>query len=197
MASKGERTRELILKNTLKLVGEKGFANASIQMVADRSRISQGAVMQHFPSKARLFEAVRKYVTRHNHQYVDSKVSPLDSGVEALVKHMKANIEWALRNRAEANVWLLVYEAGFRDPEYRSICRDAVRYGEERIRRFILAAQRESEVPKALNSIHAAAAAQEYILGLATKILATSTSKKMSKAQVARLETFVAGFRKS
>ncbi|RYZ70603.1 MAG: TetR/AcrR family transcriptional regulator [Proteobacteria bacterium] len=136
--TKGQRTQEHIIEMALKLYGKHGFANTSMQMIANECELSQGAVMQHFTSKARLLEAVRKQVTASNHRFVDSKILPTDDSLAAIRKHILYNLDWALRYPAEANVIILTYETAIHDEESRDVSSGAIRLGTERLYRFVL-----------------------------------------------------------
>lgn len=189
--SKGQRTQEKILQTTLKLVGQNGFADTSMQMIATACKLSQGAVMQHFPSKLRLFEAVRKHVSQSNHQFVDAQILPTDDSYKALRKHLLLNLEWALKHRAEANIIILTYENAIHEGEGREIALGAVRLGTERIYRYLLAAQREKIVALEKDPEILAQVIHEYLVGIVLRTLSTSKAVKRTQALDQRVDLFL------
>ena len=191
--SKGQRTQEKILQTTLKLVGQNGFADTSMQMIATACELSQGAVMQHFPSKLRLFEAVRRFVSQSNHQYVDSQIEATDDSYQALRKHLLMNIEWALKHRAEANIIILTYENAIHEGEEREIAIGAVRLGTERIYRYLLASQREKIVSLEKDPEVLAQVIHEYLVGIILRTLCTSRAVKRPPALDRRVDLFLEG----
>ncbi|RYZ92643.1 MAG: TetR family transcriptional regulator [Proteobacteria bacterium] len=188
--TKGQRTQEHIIEMALKLYGKHGFANTSMQMIANECELSQGAVMQHFTSKARLLEAVRKQVTASNHRFVDSKILPTDDSLAAIRKHILYNLDWALRYPAEANVIILTYETAIHDGESRGVSSGAIRLGTERLYRFVLAAQREKLADSKLDPELTAEILHTYLCGLIVRTMAQERPAKLSK----KLESNVAAF---
>ncbi len=56
--TKGEKTRETILTASKKLMLEKGYSATSMRMIADESKITPGAIYNHFQSKEQIFETL-------------------------------------------------------------------------------------------------------------------------------------------
>ena len=192
--TKGQRTQEKIIAKALDLFGRRGFASTSMQMIADACGLSQGAVMQHFPSKARLLEACRRFVTQSNHDYVDGRISPADDSFEALRKHLLYNLEWAIKNPAQADVIVLTYETAIHDADYREIAAGAIRLGTERIHRYILAAQREKLVRSGVDAELAAQVVHEYLAGTVVRTLAMgASSSRLTKVMEQKVEVFLSG----
>lgn len=186
--SKGQKTQQKVIEAALKLYGEHGVNQTSIQMIADACELSQGAVMQHFKSKARLFEAVRSHVSTSNHQFIDKKISPMDDALLALHKHMLGNLEWALKHRAQANIIYLTYEGGIYDDNQRSAAQAAARLGSERILRYLYSAQREKLIPQLPQLEERAAMLQEYLLGLVLRALNEVTGTKPQANASAKID---------
>jgi AcrR family transcriptional regulator len=189
--TKGQKTQEEIIQAALKLFGKHGFANTSMQMIADACDLSQGAVMQHFKSKLRLLEAVRSWVSQSNHQYVDGKLLPTDHGLAALRKHLLGNLEWALKNRAQVSIIYLTYESGIYDADQKNAAAGAARLGSERILRFLYSAQREKLLADDLNVELAAETIQEYLLGFVLRAL---NQPQIGASVPAQLEKKLIGF---
>jgi AcrR family transcriptional regulator len=190
--SKGQKTQQKVIEAALKLYGEHGVNQTSIQMIADACELSQGAVMQHFKSKARLFEAVRSHVSASNHQFIDKKISPMDDALSALHKHMLGNLEWALKYRAQASIIYLTYEGGIYDEDQRSTAQAAARLGSERILRYLYSAQREKLIPQLPHLEERAMMLQEYLLGMVLRALNEVTSNKPPSNSVTKIDLILA-----
>lgn len=189
--SKGQKTQLKIIEAALKLYGEIGVNQTSMQMIADACELSQGAIMQHFKSKTRLFEAVRSHVSASNHQFIDKRILPTDDGLAALKKHMLGNYEWALKNRAHANIVYLTYEGGIYDETQRSAAQSAARLGGERILRYLYSAQREKLIPTLDNLEERSIMLQEYLLGMILRGLNEVISHKLPTSAATKLELMI------
>jgi len=189
--SKGEITQERIIHAALKLYGQNGFSQTSMQMIANECELSQGAVMQHFKSKQRLFEAVRKYVTISNHQFVDSLIQPIDDGFVSLKKHILGNLGWALKNRAQVSIVYITYEAGICDEEKMSVSLATARLGTERILRYLYSAQREKLIQVSGPIEQIAEIIHEYLLGMVLRTLNFTMSQKIPVKVEERVEFFL------
>lgn len=189
--TKGQRTQERIVQEALNLFGENGFEKTSMQMIADACDLSQGAVMQHFSSKARLLEAVRRSVSNSNHEFVDSQIAVTDDSYTALRKHILGNLDWALRNPAEANVIVLVYEQSFHDEDQKQTSAGAIRLGTERIFRYVLSSQREHLIDKKLDAELAAETLHTYLVGLILRTVASTKLTKINKATEEKIDFFL------
>ena len=110
--TKGQRTREKILKSALRLFAREGFASTSIQKIADQCGISQTAVLQHYSSKKNLLEAIRLHVNDSNWEFVDKNIHLEDDALTSLTKHCSGNLEWALKNKDQAQIIILFYYYG-------------------------------------------------------------------------------------
>jgi AcrR family transcriptional regulator len=53
-----ESTREALLESATELFWEGGYRTTSLDAVAERARVTKGAIYHHFPSKEALYEAV-------------------------------------------------------------------------------------------------------------------------------------------
>jgi AcrR family transcriptional regulator len=191
--TKGQKTQEKIIAKALELYGRHGFANTSMQMIANACDLSQGAVMQHFPSKDRLLEACRKTVTASNHGYVDARIQATDDSLQALRKHMLYNLEWAIKHPAEADVIALTYETAIHDPDYREIAAGAVRLGTERIYRYLLAAQREKLVKASVDAETTAQVIHEYLVGLVLRTISSTQASRLTKPMEQKIDLFLKG----
>jgi AcrR family transcriptional regulator len=80
----GEATRERLLLAARELFTERGYQDASIQDVLDRTGVSRGALYHHFATKEQLFEAVLEQVETEIEQELIAATSTAEPGIAAL-----------------------------------------------------------------------------------------------------------------
>jgi len=80
----GESTRERLLKAARELFAGRGYREASIQEVLDRTGVSRGSLYHHFANKEELFEAVLEVVEREIADAIIAAGRGAGSGREAL-----------------------------------------------------------------------------------------------------------------
>lgn len=183
--TKGEATRGRILQSAIKLAAARGFADMSFQMIADELRLSQSAVMYHFPDKNSLFRGMVETIVRHNHETVDALSDIADDSGRRLLKHCLGNVLWALRYRdSDAQVLMLLYYLAGRGGEFAGLFSGMIAGGRERIKAHLLAGAREklfsAEDPDA-----AAAVIQDSLFG-AMLHAASSPAGSVSEAELER-----------
>jgi AcrR family transcriptional regulator len=57
MTERGKATRARLVETTVAVVGEVGYAHASIRAIAQAAGVAEGTIYRHFPDKASLFFA--------------------------------------------------------------------------------------------------------------------------------------------
>ena len=57
MTSRGDRTRAKLIKATLSVVAEVGYAKTSTRAIAAKAKVAEGTLYRHFPDKMSLFFA--------------------------------------------------------------------------------------------------------------------------------------------
>jgi AcrR family transcriptional regulator len=75
-ASKGERTRQVILDAAYSLIIEQGYAATSMRQIAERAELALGSIYNHFASKDEVFRAI----IAERHPFLE--VIPLLNSVE-------------------------------------------------------------------------------------------------------------------
>ena len=140
----GESTRQKIVLAAIRLAARHGFADASFQMIADEIRLSQSAVMYHFPDKNALFEELIRTIIRHNHEVVSELMDGADNSGSRLLKHCLGNVLWALRyRRQDAQILILLYYMAGRGREFSGLFEQMIAAGRERILAHLTAGVRE------------------------------------------------------
>lgn len=141
--SKGERSRQKVIRTAMRLVARHGFADTSFQMIGDACGLTQSAVIYHFKSKYGLFEALVKTIIEDNHELVAGLMKPEDDAATRLLKHCRGNVMWALKYRQDGQILILLYYLASFEARFADILEGMLRTGRERLLVHLLAGQRE------------------------------------------------------
>lgn len=189
--SRGEQTREKIVRAALGFFTKKGFYSTSFQEIADKCDITQPAIFIHFKTKIELLEAVRKFVSRSNHQYVDLASKRQANPYQSILSHCRANLEWATENLGEAQIIHLTYYYAFFDQHFSQIFPSVIGLGTERILSYVKVGVREKLFSPLLSEHEVATMIHEYLVGCFVRNLPARDSKKITAAELKRLDTFL------
>ncbi len=91
-----EATRRAVLAAARSLFGRKGYAQTSVDEIADAARVTKGAVYHHFASKEALFRAVYAEVEAEAQARTAAAVDPEGSPVDQIVTGVNAYLDVAL-----------------------------------------------------------------------------------------------------
>lgn len=101
-------TRDRLLRSASDLLGEGGYATASVGAIADRAGLATGAMYRHFPSKAELFVEVFRSVAEEELAAMVAAAERSADHAERLEAVIRTYATSAFRNRRLA--WALIYE---------------------------------------------------------------------------------------
>ena len=85
-----ERRREEILDAAVTLFAEQGYADADMQVLADRLGVGKGTVYRYFPSKRELFLAAADSGIRRLTQAVEDSMEGIDGPLEQIARGIRA-----------------------------------------------------------------------------------------------------------
>jgi len=91
-----EATRRAVLAAARSLFGRKGYAQASVDEIADAARVTKGAVYHHFAGKEALFRAVYSEVEAEAQARTAAAVDPKGSPIDQIVTGVSAYLDVAL-----------------------------------------------------------------------------------------------------
>jgi len=189
--SRGEQTREKITVAALGFFAKKGFHSTSFQEIADQCGITQPAIFIHFKTKIELLDAVRKLVSRSNHQFVDARAVHESSSYQGILNHCQANLEWAIGHRDEAQIIHLTYYYAFFDPHFSAIFPSVIGLGTERLLNYVKAGVRDGSFALTLSESETAIMIHEYLVGCFVRNLPARESVKITASEQRRLEFFL------
>jgi AcrR family transcriptional regulator len=91
-----EATRRAVLDAARSLFGRKGYAQTSVDEIADAARVTKGAVYHHFPGKEALFRAVHAEVEAEAQARTVEAGNPQQPPIDQIVAMMNAYLDAAL-----------------------------------------------------------------------------------------------------
>ena len=111
MATKRERTRESIIKESCTLFASKGFKQVTMKDVCEITGMSRGGLYSHFSGTDKLFEAVLEKITENSATDFQTEIKEGNSAVKILertldnmeeeMKHPEDSLSMALYEYAE------------------------------------------------------------------------------------------------
>ena len=105
---KSAATRARLLAAAAELIGEGGYAAASVVAIADRAGLSAGAMYRHFPSKVDLFRELFRSSADGLYEAMHAAGEGSGSWLERFDLVLGTYVETTLANRRLS--WALVYE---------------------------------------------------------------------------------------
>jgi AcrR family transcriptional regulator len=91
-----EATRRAVLDAARSLFGRKGYAQTSVDEIADAARVTKGAVYHHFAGKEALFRAVHAEVEAEAQARALGAADPAEPPIDQIVAMMNAYLDAAL-----------------------------------------------------------------------------------------------------
>lgn len=99
------KTKEKILHSSMKLFGQRGFEQTSVNAIAKDAQISKGLIYNHFKTKEDIVEGVVNMLMEHG----DTILTP-NEGLESPEKQLKSIIDetfkW-MQKESELMAWML------------------------------------------------------------------------------------------
>lgn len=108
MGTKGEKTRQLILKCAGELFASKGYLNVTMKDICQITELSRGGLYRHYSDKAEIFRDMFKQMSENSIDVVDGMIANnipadliLDEMFSSITKEMTEN---------ETSLSLAIYE---------------------------------------------------------------------------------------
>ncbi|QIO05906.1 transcriptional regulator BetI [Acinetobacter shaoyimingii] len=110
--------RQQLIEATLSAVNELGFAETSIQQIAQRAGVSTGIISHYFKGKNGLIEATMRYLLQQLAQSLTDKQAEVGNDPEQrLMAIVQANFAASQTNQAAMKVWLAFWANSLHQPE--------------------------------------------------------------------------------
>lgn len=171
--------REFVLKTAIDLIDREGFQNLSFQKIADRTKLSQSAVMHYFPKKSLLFAEISDYVAHHNVSFVQSQDSIKDSALLSLQKFMHNNILWAEKYPDLARLIILLSTLAIQDDSAKSSYGHRLSSVRQKLEAYLYAGIRENAIRIPERDVeHWAALIHNVVISGMTNFLASGEARE-------------------
>lgn len=141
--TKGDVTKEKIIKNSILLFSKNGFENTSFQMIADLCEISRAAPAYHFKTKFGLFEAIVRHIQNKNSAYINQSITITDNAFQKLIKYCNTILSWGLVHTSEAEIYILLEYFAAVDNNFAKLYEEIIISERKQIEEYLLAGQRE------------------------------------------------------
>jgi len=106
--------KEAILDEAIRLFADRGYAEADLQVLADRLDIGKGTLYRHFGSKEKLFLAAADRVMRRIHEHITAVTAPVADPLERIETGIHAYFRY-FADHPESVEMLIQERALFRD----------------------------------------------------------------------------------
>ena len=106
--------QEAILDEAIRLFADRGYAEADLQVLADRLDIGKGTLYRHFGSKEKLFLAAADRVMRRIHEHITAVTAPVEDPLQRIETGIHAYFRY-FADHPESVEMLIQERALFRD----------------------------------------------------------------------------------
>jgi len=178
--TKGELKRQKIIEAAIKEFSKEGFYSVSVQRIADKAKVSQANVFQHFGSKNGLLKALRLHTTEKIHTFVDKKMTPKMTAWERLEAYMLYTLEWVLANRDLSQLIILNYYFSCFDADFKKHIVESVDRAENRLNEFLYACQREGFIEESKSVPFLSTSIHNFLFGYSIKLLGSKKAAKLN-----------------
>lgn len=97
-AERGELTRESLLQAAAEIVGEIGYRDASITLIAQRAGVANGTFYNYFDTRQELFDVLLPSVGENLLSFLTQSIGPEEIGIERERKRYRAYVDFCRRN---------------------------------------------------------------------------------------------------
>ncbi len=129
-ARKSENTREQILNAAIECIYKLGYARTSTKIISDRAKVSRGAMIHHFPTKADLLVAVVEHLINLRISHFTKEIAKLKTAEER--ERHGLDLYW---NHLKTKLYMVYHEltiAARTDKELGKVMKDGTLRFEER-----------------------------------------------------------------
>jgi AcrR family transcriptional regulator len=91
--SRGEATREDLVRVARELFAERGYAAVGTEEIVKRARVTRGALYHHFEDKRDLFRAVHEQVERELVESIGERIAGIDDAWELAVTGLRSFLD--------------------------------------------------------------------------------------------------------
>jgi len=201
-AERSATTRSKLIQAAIDSLYEEGYSATTTISVAQRARVSRGAMLHQFPTRVEMLLAVAEYAVAEHSRLRRELLEPYDEGLKRF--YAAADVTWAVSSRPSAIALLEIMMATRSDKDLRKGFTPFLRQWAQMRR---AAAERMSAslgIPDAIDELEVLIALHQTVMrGLAIELMFAHDAddvEKMRQLQVAfdrgYAERLVAEYRK-
>jgi AcrR family transcriptional regulator len=116
-AERTAATRKRLIEAAIDTLYRHGYAAATTIEVADRAKVSRGAMLHHFPTRVDLLIAVAEHVVLEQRNFRRARMAELGEGAKRF--YAAADISWEVQKQPSTIALLEIKMATRSDPELR------------------------------------------------------------------------------
>lgn len=191
-----DQRRAVTVETVVELAGESNPSEITTAAIAERMKLTQGALFRHFPSKDAIWEAVMEWVAERMLSRVDRAASSRQSPLEALEAIFTAHIEFVVQHPGVPRMVFAELQRAGDSPAKRMVQKLMARYA-ERLRGIIERGQAQGEIDASIDCRAASMLFIGSIQGLVMQSLLAGNVKRMSKEAPSAFAIYARGLRKT
>lgn len=165
-----EQRREMTVATVIELAGEQNPAEITTGAIAQRMKLTQGALFRHFPSKEALWQEVMEWVAGQLTRRVEQAVQGAASPLAALEAVFNTHVDFVARHPGVPRMLFGQLQKTGDTPAKQVVRRLLARYG-ERLQEIIEAGKQRGEIAPEIDGTVAASLFIGSIQGLVMQSL--------------------------
>lgn len=116
-AERTAETRGVIIEAAIELLFSRGHTATTTIAVAERARVSRGAMLHHFPTRVDMLIGVAEHIVTRQREQRREKTQELGTGLKRF--YAGADINWAVQRQPSTIALLEIMMATRNDPQLR------------------------------------------------------------------------------
>lgn len=180
LKTKGQLSREKIIKTAVDQIYKKGYFDCSTQEIADLCGLSQTSIFYHFKNKKYLFIESINYVIKNNRSIFAHTSKENITPMITLKNLLKSNIRWALNFPEQTSMILILFNFAIHDVEFKKLADKIIVNGQKTIL-DVLNSFPENIHTTQVSIEFLSRKIQQYTSGVMFQILASNRPEKIAK----------------
>ncbi len=190
-----EQRRAVTVETVVELAGERNPGDITTAAIAERMKLTHGALFRHFPSKEAIWEAVMEWVSERMLSFVAKAASSRESPLAALEAVFMAHIAFVAEHPGVPRMIFGELQRAEETATKRMVRKIMARYS-ERLREIIEKGKAQGEIDPGLDGAAAAMVFIGTIQGLVMQSLLSGNVKLIRQQAPRAFAIYVRGVRK-
>jgi AcrR family transcriptional regulator len=163
--TKGEATREKILKSAVREFGAFGLHHATLEAIARKAKVQKPLIVYYFENKNQLLIASIEKVMRGFSEILGSLEHQDLSGLERIQQILDSNLMLAKKEPDSTRLIIMLYSTATWDAEFKELAMRVSEGARNRYLGILKAASREGNMKKDLDLEAASRILHQWIIG--------------------------------